>query len=53
MAIEDNVQVELKSINRKVEPNFHNKTVLKNPAADFTTVVNLDNSSSQDDAAVS
>ena len=53
MAIEDNVQVELKSSNRKVESNFHNETVLNNPAADFSTVVNLDNSNAQNDAAVS
>lgn len=53
MATEDNDQVELKSSNRKVEPNFHNEIVLKNPSTDFSTIVNLGNSIPPDGAAVS
>ena len=52
MAIEDNIQVELKGSESKAESYVHDETVLKNPSADFS-VVNLDNSSPQDGTTVS
>ena len=52
MAIEDNIQVELKGSESKAESYVHDETVLKNPSADFS-VVNLDNSSPQDGTPVS
>ena len=52
MTSEENIQIEVRSSSSKLESNFLNETVSKNPSANFA-VVYLDNSKPHDDTTVS